>query len=391
MSSTKGQNTADKATKQIADAEARVTDDYGRVRQKALSNEIAKGIPTNVPGVNQAYGKTALGKMGINPNMIGPSSLPSSVFGNKGYKGLDKSYTDLQGNQVIGNTQGLFSAPEIQRIGELRDLYAGSEDEQTSSDLERLSRFNRVLGFRPTAGMGFVDSLKQNFGGLQAQREFARLGNTAKGIMNLMPGKALATGLFNAVTGSNIPSQFSMSPINYDITDRMSNFYGDEGFNPMLSSEDQEMFGDSFLDRALFGTFLDKTSLPNLAAIEDEDTYQFTGGTPPFTIQDQFKIDPSVYNPSLNIGLDEDQLGRDIMVNPGNDVIGFGAGQVDPQLAAAVNLNEMKPFGSIASNAITDPNSIVNQMYNEMGVDMDSQQMGDALTNTFPFMGYFKN
>jgi hypothetical protein len=249
-----GQNQADKAAKQIADAEARVTDRFGRVRQKALSNEIAKGIPTNVPGVNQAYGKTALGQMGINPNMIGSSNLPSSVFGNKGYKGLDKSYTDLQGNQVIGNTQGLLSAPEIERIGELRDLYAGSEDEQTSADLERLSRFNRVLGLRPTAGMNLADSLKQNFTGLEAKRDFARLGNTAKGIMNLMPGKALATGLFNAVTGSNIPSQFSMSPINYDITDRMFNFYGDEGFNPMLSSEDQEMFGDSFLDRALFGT-----------------------------------------------------------------------------------------------------------------------------------------
>ena len=51
MSSTKGQNTANKATKQALGAEARVTDDYGRVRQKALSNEIAKGIPTNVPEV----------------------------------------------------------------------------------------------------------------------------------------------------------------------------------------------------------------------------------------------------------------------------------------------------------------------------------------------------
>jgi hypothetical protein len=64
-----GKNKADKAAKQLADAEARVTDRFGRVRTTALQNEIAKGIPTNVPGVNQAYGKTALGQMGINPNM----------------------------------------------------------------------------------------------------------------------------------------------------------------------------------------------------------------------------------------------------------------------------------------------------------------------------------
>jgi hypothetical protein len=318
-----GKNKADKAAKQLADAEARVTDRFGRVRTTALQNEIAKGIPTNVPGVNQAYGKTALGQMGINPNMIGRSTLPDSVVGSsKGYKGLDKSYTDLQGNKVIGNTQGLLTAPEIQKIGELRDFFASSEDEQTPENLERLSRFNRVLGLNSTAGMNLADSLKQNLTGLEAQRDFARLGNTAKGIMNLMPGRAIMTGLLNKIPGVSLPTQLSMSPINYDITDRMSNFYGDEGFNPMLSLEDQEMFGDSFLDRALFGTpgsnVRPVTNEQDFTPIQSvTETTNMPGGEPTYTIdaiQDELRKNKfknyveDAYNPNLPNQFFDDSL-----------------------------------------------------------------------------------
>ena len=82
---------------------------------------------------------------------------------------------------------------------------------------------------------------------------------------------------------------------------------------------------------------------------------------------DNFKLDHGIYDPSLNVGLDPDQVGRDIMVNP--------------QLGTE----------SIAANQITDPNSVVNQMYDAMGVDMNSQQMGQAITDTFPSFGYFQN
>ena len=131
----------------------------------------------------------------------------------------------------------------------MRDILAGTIEgqERTPRELEQLSQYNRVLGLNPTSGMGIMGSLRQNFGGLQAQRDFARLGNTAKGIMNLMPGRAIMTGLLNKIPGVNLPTQLSMSPINYNITDRMSDFYGEEGFNPIgLSLADQEMFRDPF-------------------------------------------------------------------------------------------------------------------------------------------------
>jgi len=369
----KGTNKSTAAADQIAAAEDRVRDEYGRVRTSKLQNELAKGpavksssgdIKTSSGALRQGFKNTPLGRMGLTPSMIGRSDLPTT------------------------NTQGNITASELKSIGAMRDVLAGRLPGQvrTPGELEQLSRFNRVLGLNPTSGMGIMGSLRQNFGGLQAQRDFARLGNTAKGIMNLMPGRAIMTGLLNKIPGVNLPTELSMSPINYNITDSMSDFYGEEGFNPIgLSLADQEMFSDPFLDKALFGT-------PNQSQpINQSQPFQFTGGTPPVNIHDNFKIDPSIYDPSKNIGLDSDQVGRDIMVNPGNDVIGFGAGQVDPQLAAAVNLNEMQPFNSIAAEQLTNPNSAMNQMYNEMGVDMNSQQMGDAITNTFPSFGYFKN
>ena len=268
-----GSNKANQAAAQIKAAEDRVRDEYGRVRTSKLQSEIAKGptvksssgdIKTSSGALRQGFKNTALGRMGFDPSMIGRSDLPTT------------------------NTQGNITAPELNRIGAMRDVLAGKLPGQvrTREELEQLSQFNRVLGLNPTSGMGIMGSLRQNFGGLEAQRDFARLGNMAKGIGNLMPGRAFVTGLLNKIPGVNLPTEFSMSPINYNITDRMSDFYGAEGFNPMLSLEDQEMYSDPFLNRVLFGDPVVKSPIEQMTPMQRPDqpaTWQFSdryGGDP---------------------------------------------------------------------------------------------------------------
>ena len=253
-----GSNKSNPAADQMKAAEDRVRDEYGRVRTSKLQSEIAKGptvksssgdIKTASGPLRQGFKNTALGRMGFDPSMIGRSDLPTT------------------------NTQGLITAPELRSIGAKRDILAGKLPGQvrTREELEQLSQFNRVLGLNPTSGMGIMGSLRQNLGGLEAQRDFARLGNMAKGIGNLMPGRAIITGLLNKIPGVNLPTVFSMSPINYNITDRMSDFYGVEGFNPMLSLEDQEMYSDPFLDRVLFGDTLVKSPIEQMTPMKRPD------------------------------------------------------------------------------------------------------------------------
>ena len=77
----KGTNRASAATDQIAEAEAAVTDRFGRVRKDKLAEEIAKGRVikglTSASGpVRQKFERTPLGRLNIDPSMIGRSDLP---------------------------------------------------------------------------------------------------------------------------------------------------------------------------------------------------------------------------------------------------------------------------------------------------------------------------
>ena len=173
------------AQKQLAKAEAAVTDRFGRVRQQKLQEEIAKGPKvkglTSASGpVRQRFEKSPLGRLGIDPGLFGRSDLPTT------------------------NTQRTITASELANIGTERDRIANIRN-KNARDLERLSQINQVLGLNRTSGMGIMDSLRQNFGGLQAQRDFANLGNTARGIANILPGRRLLTGLLNKIPGVNLP------------------------------------------------------------------------------------------------------------------------------------------------------------------------------------------
>jgi len=223
------------AQKQLAKAEAAVTDRFGRVRQQKLQEEIAKGPKvkglTSASGpVRQRFEKSPLGRLGIDPGLFGRSDLPTT------------------------NTQRTITASELANIGTERDRIANIRN-KNARDLERLSQINQVLGLNRTSGMGIMDSLRQNFGGLQAQRDFANLGNTARGIANILPGRRLLTGLLNKIPGVNLPMQIGMNPVNFNITPEMRSF---ERFSPLLSEEEQEQFSSPFLNRILFGSPADR-------------------------------------------------------------------------------------------------------------------------------------
>ena len=383
-----GANKADAANKQV------------QKQQDAIQAKEAKEVRSTPYGRSLGVGLGDTSKYsGALKNAIAKSNFKNSVLGKNpnlnqladplGRSGLPGEYGVTPGG-VQDDIQGTLGAKEISDLGAMIDAGKvagiGGFDPlkptsfQGFSSLNEQAAANELFGFNPTKNMSFLNSAKYQFTNPEFKRDVQRLGNLAKGIGTLSP----VQNVFRSMLGMG---PVKMNPIDaYNIGPKFASY---DRFNPYSDEELEGMTNPAIYDRLFNNVSPVETGM--FSGIPNQDTYQFTGGTPPVTIQDQFKIDPSVYDPSLNIGLDEDQVGRDIMVNPGNDVIGFGVGQVDPQLAAAVNLNEMKPFGSIASDAITDPNSIVNQMYNEMGVNMDSQEMGDALTNTFPFMGYFKN
>lgn len=223
------------AQKQLAEAEAAVTDRFGRVRQQKLQEEIArgpkiKGLTSASGPVRQRFETSPLGRLGIDPGLIGRSDLPTT------------------------NTQRTITASELANIGTERDRISNIRNKD-ARDLERLSQINRVLGLNRTSGMGIMDSLRQNFGGLQAQRDFANLGNTARGIFNALPTRRLLTGLLNKIPGVNLPMQVGMNPVNFNITPEMRSF---EQFSPLLSEEEQEQFSSPFLNRILFGSPADR-------------------------------------------------------------------------------------------------------------------------------------
>ena len=281
---------------------------------------------------------------------VTPGGMQDTVRGTLGYK----EYGDL-GKMV---DRGLIAGRDMNQLKP--NSLAGF------ANLNEQAAANRMFGLNPTKGMGILDSLRYGFTNPTSQRQFQQLGNIGKGIMNLMPGRMLGTALLNKIPGVNIPSQFAMTePTPFNIGPGFSEFPNrfDMFSNPELEGmTENAIYSRLFNDVAPVQTGMFDPMI-NTMPMQRPDVYQFTGGTPPVTIHDNFKIDPSIYDPNKNIGLDPDQVGRDIMVNP------------------KLNIN------SIAANQITDPNSVMNQAYNEMGVDQSNQQMGQAITDTFPSYG----
>ena len=283
---------------------------------------------------------------------------------------------------------------------------------------------NVGAGVNPTTGMGFMDSIKSNayvdrplpsagkgilglLSGVTGVPGMALgmlpnlfknlstdIGNTYNAFGNMVRAPSITSGLTGLYDDFTQGLKAESVPLMQGVDNPFDNLFNTapaEGMNrwgmPSEFDTDQGLWTGAYKSGAVAPEEVTQ-SLFTGTPMKKPDVYQYTGGTPPVTIQDQYKIDPSIYNPNLNFGLEPDQVGRDIMVNPGNDIIGYGAGQVDPQLAAGVGLNEMKPFNSIAAQQITNPNSTMNQMYNEMGVNQNNQQMGQAITDTFPSYGY---
>jgi len=285
-----------------------------------------------------------------------------------GRSGLPGEYNVTPGG-MQDTVRGTLGYQEYGDLGRMvdRGLIAGRDMNQLKpnslagfANLNEQAAANRMFGLNPTNRMGFFDSLRYGATNPEAKRGYQQLGNIGKGIMNLMPGRMLGTALLNKIPGVNIPSQFAMTePTPFNIGPGFSEFPNrfDMFSNPEL---------EGMTENAIYGRLFNDVA-PVQTGMFNPNPFQFTGGTPPVSIQDNFKIDPGIYDPSLNQAMQPGDIGRDIMVNP--------------QLGTE----------SIAANQITDPNSTVNQMYDAMGVDMNSQQMGQALTDTFPSFGYFQN
>ena len=285
-----GSSRADKMANQVTAAQ----ETYGKPAH--LSRPVGGFTPSQLAGditsaggnvtfgggqnVTRDYAQTALGQAGFNPNMIG-------------------GYGITPGDEK-------FSATELGNIGAMRDVLAGNIPGQqlNAKELETLSQYNRALGLNETTGMGFGDSFKQNLGGLKAQRDIAQLGNFGKGIMNLMPGRALMTGLLNKIPGVNLPTQFSTSPINYNITDQMQ----ESDLADLLSSEQQEMYSPDLINRYLFGSEAEAlpetetfTAPPETFAIPEADALaaRAVTGILPRSVQNLRSVRPGILPRSI--------------------------------------------------------------------------------------------
>jgi len=299
----------------------------------------------------QSYNQTASGR---NPQLaglydsLGRSGVTTDRFGRQ--RNLDEYGVTPGGKRA--NLEGTFGRRDLEQLGRMID--SGN-----FRNLNEQAAANRLFGFNPTRNMGFRNSLKYNFTNPGFKRDSQRLGNLFKGIGTLSP----VQNLFRGVLGMDPVQMQEINPYNigpgFDAID-------DTRFDPFSNRALEGMTENAIYDR-LFNQAAEQVApqvapSPFMGRTED---YQYTGGTPPVSIQDQYTIDPSIYDPTKNIGLDPDQVGRDIMVNP------------------------EKGINSIAAEQITNPDSITNLMYDGMGVDMTDQEKGDALTNTLPFSGYF--
>jgi hypothetical protein len=349
-----GESKADKANKQIqkqqeaiqaTEAKEVSSTPYGRSLGRGLAD--TSKYSGNLKGaVERANFRNSV--LGRNPALnqladpLGRSGLTTDRFGRVRNTG---EYNVTPGG-MQDTVRGTLGSRDISQLGRMID--SGN-----FANLNEQAAANRMFGFNPTKGMGILDSLRYGATNPEAKRGYQRLGNLAKGIATLSP----VQNVFRGMLGIDPVQMTEISP--YNIGPGFSEFPNrfDMFSNPEL---------EGMTENAVYSRLFNDVA-PVQTGMFNPNPFQFTGGTPPVSIQDNFKIDPGIYDPSLNQAMQPGDIGRDIMVNP--------------QLGTE----------SIAANQITDPNSTVNQMYDAMGVDMNSQQMGQAITDTFPSFGYFPN
>ena len=357
-----GESKADKANKQVQkQQEAIQATEAKEVRSTPYGRSLGRGLADtskysgNLKGaIERANFRNSV--LGRNPALnqladpLGRSGLTTDRFGRVRNTG---EYNVTPGG-MQDNIQGTLGSRDISQLGRMID--SGN-----FANLNEQAAANQLFGFNSTKGMGILDSIKYNVTNPEAKRGYQRLGNLAKGIGTLAP----IQNVFRGMLGIDPVQMTEISP--YNIGPGFSQY--PDNFTTFTNPELEGMTENAIYSRLFNDVAPVQTGMfdpmINTMPMQKPDVYQFTGGTPPFTIHDNFKIDPSIYDPSKNIGLDPDQVGRDIMVNP------------------ELNIN------SIAAEQLLNPNSVMNQMYNEMGVDMDSQQKGQAITDTFPSFGNF--
>ena len=349
-----GANKADKANKQVQKQQDAIqANEAKEVRSTPFGRSLGRGLADTSKysgGLRGAIEKANFrnSTLGRNPSLnqladpLGRSGLTTDEYGRVRNTG---EYNVTPGG-MQDNIQGTLGSRDISQLGRMID--SGN-----FANLNEQAAANQLFGFNPTQNMGFLDSAKYQFTNPEFKRDTQRLGNLAKGIGMLSPVQNIVRSLFKM-------DPVKMNAINpYNIDPRFSEY---DRFNPYSDEDLEGMTNPAIYDR-LFNQAAEQVApSPFMGRTED---YQFTGGTPPVDIQDNFKINPDIYDPDLNVGLDPDQVGRDIMVNP------------------------EKGINSIAAEQLTNPDSIVNLMNDAMGVNTTSQQTGQALTDTLPFSGYF--
>ena len=315
--------------------------------------------------VTRDYSKTDLGKAGIDPSMVGGYGI------NLG----DQKLSPAEFRNIGAERDSL-----VNNYGKPAHLSTPVGGPRSIAELENLSQYNRALGLNQTSGMGFGESFRHNLGGLEAQRDFAQLGNMAKGIGNLMPGRALMTGLLNKIPGVNLPTQLSMSPINYNITDQMQ---GSELAN-ILSKQQQEMYSPSLMNKYLFGSQPD-------AVTQDAVTQEGRQNYDPGTGRDWSDIFGDFWNPDGAedlISLEEWEKDRLMPGDPGYGFEDMPAG--DTNMQDSWNANTLEELQALQGGTLGPiaPPSILNPPSKYAPSALDVLQ---GTENTYDPIGWIKD
>lgn len=213
-------NKADKISKEIASAEAGVAADIGHANNvhnqsfadfsSAVANDLASGQRTNVPGLRQGFGGTALGNAS--------NSLQNEVF------------------------SGALSAHEIGELGALAV--------DPSMNVQDRMNINNFMGINPTAGMGFGESIAANFSGPQFGQDIANTQNLAMNGVGVGALNALGNmiGMGNVINPAFSTANLFGTSVEQDRINRMMS-------TPAIA--DRTVFDNNFISDHNFGTYSD--------------------------------------------------------------------------------------------------------------------------------------
>jgi len=249
MSSTKGQNKADAANKQV------------QKQQNAIQATEAKEVSKTTPygrslgrglGDTSKYSgalKSAIAKNNFKNSVLGQNSALNQLVDPLGRSGLPGEYNVTPGGMQDDIT-GTLGAKEISDLGAMIDAgkVAGMggfnplkpTSFQGFSSLNEQAAANQLFGFNPTQNMGFLNSAKYQFTNPEFKRDVQRLGNLAKGIGMLSP----VQNIFRGMLGMD---PVKMNPIDpYNIGPKFATY---DRFNPYSDEELEGMTNPAIYDR----------------------------------------------------------------------------------------------------------------------------------------------